>query len=138
MTQVILLITAPLRIFIEVISMTSRSSREEAPTTTKSFHPQPTASADEPPATLTITANQPIQRIVLEIRRHYDLSTAEENTFVQRLEDVVLFDLGMVLKNREEFKNVKAYLRECESMQRVLDDTTMISELEGLVYTVTL
>ena len=44
----------------------------------------------------------------------------------------------MVLKNREEFKDVKAYLRECESMQRVLDDTTMISELEGSVYTVTL
>ena len=78
--------------------MTSRISREEAPTTTNSFHPQPTASADEPPATLTITANQPIQRIGLEIRRHYDLSTAEENTFVQRLEDVVLFDPGMVLK----------------------------------------
>ena len=68
--------------------MTSRSSREEAPTTTKSFHPQPTASADEPPATLTITANQPIQRIVLEIRRHYDLLTGEENGFVQHLEDV--------------------------------------------------
>ena len=44
----------------------------------------------------------------------------------------------MVLKNREEFKDAKAYQRECESMQGILDDPTMISELEGLVYTVTL
>ena len=49
-----------------------------------------------------------------------------------------LFDLGMVHKNREEFKDAKAYLRECESMQRFLDDPTMISELERLVYTVIL
>ena len=41
-------------------------------------------------------------------------------------------------EGREEFKDAKAYLRECESMQRVLDDPTMISELERLVYTVTL
>lgn len=44
-----------------------------------------------------------------------------------------LFDLGMVHKNREEFKDAKAYLRECESMQRFLDDPTMISELERTI-----
>ena len=41
-------------------------------------------------------------------------------------------------EGREEFKDAKAYLRECESMQSFLDDPTMISELERLVYTVTL
>ena len=40
--------------------MTSRSSQEEAPTTTISSHAQPTASADEPPATLTITADRSV------------------------------------------------------------------------------
>ena len=49
-----------------------------------------------------------------------------------------LFDLGMVHKNREEFKDAEVYLRKCESMLRVLDDPTMISELERLVYMVTL
>ena len=68
--------------------MTSRSSQEEAPLTTISSHAQPTASADEPPATLTITADRSVQRIALEIRRHYDSSTGEENGFVQHLEDV--------------------------------------------------
>ena len=65
--------------------MRSRTSLEEAPTTTISSHVQPTASVDEP---LTITADRIIQRIALEIRRHYDSSTAEENGFVQHLEDV--------------------------------------------------
>ena len=68
--------------------MKSHSSQEEAPTTTISSHAQPTASADEPPATLTITADRSVQRIALEIRRHYDSSTGEENGFVQHLEDV--------------------------------------------------
>ena len=68
--------------------MTSRVSQEEAPTTTISSHVQPTASVDEPPATLSITPDQSMNRIVLEFRRHYDLSTAEENGFVQHLEDV--------------------------------------------------
>lgn len=36
----------------------------------------------------------------------------------------------MVHKNREEFKDAEVYLRKCESMLRVLDDPTMISELE--------
>ena len=68
--------------------MTSRISREEAPTTTISLHAQPNASADEPPATFTIRADQSIRRIVVELSRHYDPSTAEENGFVQHLEDV--------------------------------------------------
>ena len=68
--------------------MTSCISREEAPTTTISLHAQPNASADEPPATLTIRADQSIRRIVVELCRHYDPSTAEENGFVQHLEDV--------------------------------------------------
>ena len=66
--------------------MTSRSSQEEAPTTTTSSHAQPTASADEPLATLTLTVDRSVQRIALEIRRHP--STAEENGFVLHLEDV--------------------------------------------------
>ena len=58
--------------------MTSRVPQEEAPTTTISSHVQPTASVDEPP----------VKRIVLEFLGHYDSSTAEENGFVQHLEDV--------------------------------------------------
>ena len=85
LTQVILNIIAQLPINLE-----TESPEEEAPTTTISSHVQPTASVDEP---LTITADRSIadrsiQRIALEIRRHYDSSTAEENGFVQHLEDV--------------------------------------------------
>lgn len=40
-----------------------------------------------------------------------------------------LFDLGMVYKKKEEFKDAKACLEECQKMQRVLDDPTMIEEL---------
>ena len=68
--------------------MTSRSSQEEAPTTTTSSHAQPTASADEPPATLAPTVDQSFERIALKIRLHYNPSTAEENGFVLHLEDV--------------------------------------------------
>ena len=68
--------------------MTSRSSQEEAPTTTISSHAQPTASAVEPPETITIRVDRSIRRIVLELCEHYDSLTAEENGFVQYLEDV--------------------------------------------------
>ena len=90
LTQVILNITAQLPIILKIESMRSRTSLEKAPTTTISSHVQPTASVDEP---LTITADRSIadrfiQRIALEIRRHYDSSTAEKNRFVQHLEDV--------------------------------------------------
>ena len=89
---VILLITVPLSITIAVESMTSRVSQEEAPTTTISSHVQPTASVDEPP----------VKRIVLEFLGHYNSSTAEENGFVQHLEDVnqvpiVNFNLGSLV-----------------------------------------
>ena len=68
--------------------MTSRSSQEEAPTTTISSHAQPTASADEPPETMTIRVGQSIRRIVLEFCEHYDSLIAKKNGFVQHLEDV--------------------------------------------------
>ena len=89
LTQVILLITADLPIIINIGSSLIRISLEEAPTTTISSHVQPTASVDEP---LTITADRSIadrfiQRIALEISRHY-ITTAEGNGFVQHLEDV--------------------------------------------------
>ena len=56
--------------------------------TTISSHAQPTASADEPPETITIRVDRSIRRIVLELCEHYDSLTAEENGFVQYLEDV--------------------------------------------------
>ena len=68
--------------------MISPFSQEEAPTTTISSHVQPTASVDDPWATFSITPDQSMRRIVLEFRRHYDPSKAEENRFVQHLEDV--------------------------------------------------
>ena len=68
--------------------MKSHSSQEKAPTTTISSHAQPTASADEPPETITIRVDRSIRRIVLELCEHYDSLTAEENGFVQYLEDV--------------------------------------------------
>ena len=68
--------------------MKSHSSQEEAPTTTISSHAQPTASADEPPETMTIRVGQSIRRIVLEFCEHYDSLIAKKNGFVQHLEDV--------------------------------------------------